>query len=130
MFKAHDVDYVSNVIHRCYPDGMDVQVFSLKTLIKSASMTNNPLDLEHVTTFIRDNPLIFSRVHLIAPPELTWPDLGLTLDEKSDFDLISVITKHFENMVHPFSCLDVINFLRNNPGLVKINKNVIRKGYS
>ena len=35
MFKLHAVDYVSNAVIRSYPDGMDTQVFSLKTLKKS-----------------------------------------------------------------------------------------------
>ena len=34
-FLNNDVEYVSNVDVRSFPDGMDVQAFSLKTLKKS-----------------------------------------------------------------------------------------------
>ena len=66
IYECHNVDYVSNVIERSYPDGMDVQVFDVEVLRKSSTMTTDPLDLEHVSLHIRNNPEIFSRIHLIA----------------------------------------------------------------
>ena len=42
-YLNNNVDYVSNVHKRSYPDGMDVQVYSLKTLKKSSSMTKKKL---------------------------------------------------------------------------------------
>ena len=88
MFKVHKADYVSNCDIRSYPIGMDTQVFRLETLRRSASMTNNKLDHEHVTLHIRNNPELFSHIHLIAPPEINWPELGLTLDDARDYDLL------------------------------------------
>jgi spore coat polysaccharide biosynthesis protein SpsF len=66
MFKAHRADYVSNALVRSYPDGMDTQVFRLETLRRSAAMTNDRLDREHVTLHIRNHPELFSHVHLVA----------------------------------------------------------------
>ncbi len=37
IFKSHKVDYVSNVIIRSYPDGMDTQVFKTETLLAQVS---------------------------------------------------------------------------------------------
>ena len=128
MFKANNVDYVSNVIIRSFPDGMDSQVFSLDSLKKSFLMTNNPLDHEHVTLHIRNNPDFFSRINIVAPPELEWPELGLTLDEKDDYNLLKIIIEHFNPKNPLFGCIDVVNFLRNRPDLVKINDYVQRKG--
>jgi spore coat polysaccharide biosynthesis protein SpsF len=128
MFKAHSADYVSNAMVRSYPDGMDVQVMGLHTLRKSSAMTSDPLDLEHVTLHIRNNPDIFSRVHLVAPPELHWPELGLTLDEQKDFELISCLIDFFQELNPNFSCLDAVNHLKGSPNLVAINDMVFRKG--
>ena len=128
MFKVHDADYVSNTIIKSYPDGMDTQVFRLNTLKRSAAMTNNRLDHEHVTLHIRNHPKIFSHIHLVAPPEIYWPNLGLTLDELNDYKLIKKLIEHFESQNNPiFSCNDVISLLRQNPEYVEINKNGIRK---
>ncbi|MGO7134366.1 cytidylyltransferase domain-containing protein [Rhizobium leguminosarum] len=127
-FKAHQADYVSNAVIRSYPDGMDVQVFALDTLIKSATMTDSALDHEHVTLHIRDNPEIFSQIHLVAPPEQTWPELGLTLDEKSDYVLLKKVIEHFDASNPLFSCRDAVRYLRANPDLLDLNRDVVRKG--
>ena len=84
MFKAHQADYVSNALVRSFPDGMDTQVFYLETLQRSAAMTDDALDHEHVTLHIRNHPELFSHVHLVSPPEIHWPELGLKLDEPTD----------------------------------------------
>ena len=129
VYRHNSVDYVSNNNVRSYPDGMDVQVFALAQLEKSAKMTNDPLDHEHVTLHIRKNPKIFSRINLFSTPELYNPDLGLTLDEREDYILLKKIIEHFHEINNPFfSCLDVIRFLRNNQKLVGINNHITRKG--
>ena len=128
IYKYNNADYVSNAIIRSFPDGMDVQVFSLDTLVKSFQMTNSPLDHEHVTLHIRNHPEIFNHINLIAPPEMHWPELGLTLDEISDYNLLKFIIEYFEKINPKFTCLDVVRFLRNRPDLVKINSDIKRKG--
>jgi spore coat polysaccharide biosynthesis protein SpsF len=129
MFLAHKADYVSNAHLRSYPDGMDTQVFRLETLKRSAAMTNDRLDREHVTLHIRNNPEIFTHVHLVAPTEILWPELGLTLDEHSDYELLKQIIEHFDANNNPlFSCLDAVRFLRLFPEYAEINKYVVRKG--
>ena len=128
MFKAHQADYVSNALVRSFPDGMDTQVFSLETLQRSAAMTDDALDHEHVTLHIRNHPELFSHVHLVAPPEIHWPELGLTLDEPTDYKLLKKIIEHFEPTYPLFSCLDVVRLLRQRPDWVAINQAVVRKG--
>jgi spore coat polysaccharide biosynthesis protein SpsF len=128
IYKYNKADYVSNAIIRSFPDGMDVQVFSLATLVKSFQMTNNRLDHEHVTLHIRNHPEIFNHINLIAPPEMHWPELGLTLDEISDYNLLKFIIEYFEKINPKFTCLDVVRFLRKRPDLVKINSDIKRKG--
>jgi len=128
IFNANDVDYVSNAHVRSYPDGMDTQVFSVETLKLSASMTDEPLNREHVTLHIRNNPLIFSKINIVSPPSTHWPELGLTLDEKDDYILLKKIIEHFENNEKLFSCQDIINLLKVNQEWIKINQKVIRKG--
>ena len=128
FFFENTYDYVGNQHVRSYPDGMDVQVFALSTLKKSASMTSAPLDREHVSLHIRNNPQIFSHLNLVAPPEQHWPELGLTLDEKDDYILLKKIIEYFESSNPMFSCLDVIRFLRENKELLLINETVLRRG--
>ena len=128
MYQAHEADYVSNAQIRSYPDGMDTQVFRLETLKRSAAMTDDPLDHEHVTLHMRNHPELFSPVHLVAPPELHWPELGLTLDELADYELLKRVIVHFGEAKPLFGCCDVVRLLRANPDWVAINQAVLRKG--
>jgi len=128
LYLNNQVDYVSNVEVRSYPDGMDVQVYSLDALIKSSHLTKDRLDREHVTLFIRKHPELFTRIDMIAPKELHWPELGLTLDEHDDFLLLSKIINELEPANENFSCHEVINYLKKNEDLLKINSNIKRKG--
>lgn len=127
-FRSNKVDYLGNTVVRSYPDGMDVQVLSLNALKRSASMTRNPVDREHVTLHIRNNPDLFSHLNLVSPPELFWPDLGLTLDEEADYELLTRIIQYFGPDQVLFSCLEVVQLLRKNPDWVLINQSVERKG--
>lgn len=120
--------YVSNAHVRSYPDGMDVQVFKRETLERSAALTEDALDHEHVTLHIRNHPEIFPAVHVVAPPGLHWPELGLTLDEPGDYALL----KHLIETLGPsnplFGCGSVLSLLRANPKLLELNRGVLRKG--
>jgi spore coat polysaccharide biosynthesis protein SpsF len=128
MFLHHDAAYVSNAHIRSYPDGMDTQVFKLETLKRSASMTDEALDREHVSLHIRNHPELFPHVHLVAPPSLHWPELGLTLDEPADYRLLTKIIETLSPQNPLFSCYDVLQLLRKNPDWVDINRAVTRKG--
>lgn len=128
VFKSKQVDYASNGHIRSFPDGMDTQVFQLEALKRSAAMTNNRLDREHVTLHMRNHPEIFTHAYLVAPPELHWPELGLTLDEPKDYQLLKRIIEYYEPNNRLFSCLDIIKLLKQNPEWVAINQAVVRKG--
>jgi spore coat polysaccharide biosynthesis protein SpsF len=128
IFNANESDYVNNGHIRSYPDGMDTQVFRLETLKRSALMTDDPLDHEHVTLHIRNHPEIFSQLNLVSPPETHWPELGLTLDEVSDYELLKKIIEHFDPTNPLFSCRDVVQLLKQRSAWVAINQSVVRKG--
>lgn len=126
-FLAQDSDYVSNSIVRSYPDGMDTQVMKFRALQRAAELTSDPLDREHVSRFIYQHPEMFSLGHVVAPPSLTWPELGLTLDEPKDYELLKALIEGFPDNPR-FGCGDAIRFLRDNPHLLEINRHVVRKG--
>tara|TARA_B100000575_G_C23141244_1_gene664199 strand:+ start:5331 stop:6062 length:732 start_codon:yes stop_codon:yes gene_type:complete len=129
VFYLNKCDFVTNCNFRSYPDGMDVQIFKLKSLKKIYKGIKNDLEKEHVTLGLRNNLKTIRTINLIAPKKLFWPSLGLTLDEKKDYILIKKIVKHFKNRID-YNCLDILNYLNNNKELIKINSNVKRKGDS
>ena len=118
-------DYTSNCNFRSYPDGMDVQVFSTKTLYNSYKLAKTKLEKEHVTLEIRKSSK-YSKINLVAPQDYFFPDLGLTLDEKGDYLLISSLFKFFNN--NNFGLKHILNFIKENKKIMEVNKNVVRKG--
>jgi spore coat polysaccharide biosynthesis protein SpsF len=127
-YLANRADYVSNTHVKSFPDGMDVQVFSLETLQRSAAMTNAPFDREHVTLHIRSHPEIFRPIHVIAPEALRWPELSVTVDEPADFELVRRIIESLEPSAPLFGCARILDLLRNNPSWLELNCAVVRKG--
>lgn len=127
LFMRNKAAYAANSFISSYPDGMDTQVFGLETLQRSAAMTNDPLDREHVSRHIVNHPEIFPHVYLVAPPSLHWPGLGLTLDEPKDYELLKKIMEHFGDVNPLFGCFDIIQLLRQHPEWLEINKSVKRK---
>ena len=130
IYLHNDVDYVSNNKKPSFPDGMDVQIIKYSSLKHSYNNTKDALDYEHVTYHIKRNSHIYRTINFMSPPATHWPDLGLTLDEDPDYQLLSKIIEHFEEQRCDFSCLDIINYLKSNPSLVSLNSEVKRKGYT
>ena len=129
IYLNNDADYVSNAHLRTYPDGMDVQIFDYKSLVKSHNLAKSRLEKEHVTLNMRRNPKIFKPLYIMAPDSLHYPKIGLTLDEPKDFILIKKIIEHFyskKNM--KFSCEEILTILKKNSKWLRINSSVKRKG--
>jgi spore coat polysaccharide biosynthesis protein SpsF len=132
MFLHNSCDFLSNgsipgdSIGCGYPIGMASPVFSLETLKRSAAMTKEPLDHEHVTLYILNHPELFSHIYLIAPADLYWPELALTLDEPKDYELLKKIIEYFGDANPYFSCREIIKLLKSKPEWVAINKDVRR----
>lgn len=128
LFRYNECEYASNVQVRSYPIGMDTQVYRLATLERSYAMTQEALDREHVTRHIRLHPELFKQIHLVAPARLWWPELGLTLDEQGDYELLRDIIEYFSDKLD-FSCGDVLELLKTvHPEWLILNQHVKRKG--
>jgi len=52
-FKSSEVDYLSNTIEPTFPDGLDIEVFSMYALKKAWKNAKTAFDKEHVTPFIK-----------------------------------------------------------------------------
>lgn len=126
-YQNNNFNFVSNANLRSYPIGMDVSIFSFKDLEKCYHLAKQKYYREHTTLFFRKKKNLFSHCNLMAPSNLNYPNLGLTLDENRDYLLIKKIFKKFKNKENSFSCLEIIDYLKRNKKLININKKVKRK---
>ena len=128
IYKKNSVEYVNNCNYRSYPDGMDVQIFDLNALKKTIKQTKKKIELEHIGLYQMRNPKKFKTINMIAPKNLFFPLLGLTLDEKKDYILLKKIIEYFGKENPYFTCEEVIRLLNNKKEWNKINSDVRRIG--
>jgi len=125
VFLEGNCDYLANCVEPVYPDGLDVEVFnvkSLKTAYANATLTSQK---EHVTPYIRQSG-VYNICHLKKKPQFThW---RLTVDEEKDFKFIETIYNHFKTTY--FSFEEIVVYLKQHPELLEINSDIIRnEGY-
>jgi spore coat polysaccharide biosynthesis protein SpsF len=126
-FNLYNVDYLANFIPQTFPDGMEVQLFTLESLGKVKKLRRSPEEQEHTGLVFRNHPELFSIRYLKAKEPEAYPGLGLTLDESLDGVLIGEILKYFSPRID-FSCAEILSFLQENSELILINKSVKRRG--
>jgi len=113
IYNKTNVDYLTNIkdpsayednnnLH--YPDGLDLEIFSFKSFIKSFQKISLKYDQEHVTTFIRKSN-IFKKKYIKIDKDLT--NLKLSVDTKNDLKLIRKIFKVFSPKIN-FSLSDIL----------------------
>jgi len=126
-FKFNKVEFVSNSDFRSFPDGMDVDVYKRKALEKSYVSTKSKFYREHVTQYLKHNKKKFKQINIVAPKNLNWPSLGLTLDVYNDYVLLKKIIEHFKKKKNIFfGCHEVIELLQKKKKWLKINSKVKR----
>lgn len=122
------VDYVSNSLNtRTYPIGYDVRAFTMKALMKSMNLSNDPIDRIHGSYFIERRTDLFSHATWCAPMHLRMSGLRLTVDEPADYELAYRIYDRLASKDPFFSLDSVLEILRQNPEWIRINENVKQK---
>jgi spore coat polysaccharide biosynthesis protein SpsF len=117
IYEANDFSHVTNAIIRSYPDGLDVQIASLPVLEKSYALCENDKDREHVFYTVRRNFDKIPTFHVLAPPELCWPQWRWTLDTMEDYRRICRIYEQLYPNNQTFSSKDIAEVMLSEPGL-------------
>jgi spore coat polysaccharide biosynthesis protein SpsF len=126
-YRDSGVDYCANQLQRCYPIGMDTQVFSTAILDDVNQRTRDADDHEHVSLYIYRHPELYSLLHVPAPPEHHFPTLRLTLDTPEDYRLIDGIFTRLYPDNPNFRLPDILDLLKREPALLDINAHIKQK---
>lgn len=126
-YLESDVDYCFNCGgDKVYPDGMDVEVFSVNSLIIAWGQAVKNSDREHVTSYIRSSGNF--RVTSLVPLE-DYSKVRITLDEESDFKVLTLIYDNLKDK-NNFKLVDIIDIIEKNPNIAAINCSIGRnEGY-
>lgn len=124
-------DYVSNTLNPTYPDGLDVEVFTMQALEQAWQEASLDSEKEHVTPYIWKNSSFFSKNTFKSfsfENKVSYEHIRLTVDEQEDLQLIQELTKRlgFERpWLEYVNCLlhnDLLNFnnsFTRNEGFIK-----------
>jgi len=104
-----DIDYVSNLLPRTYPRGLDIEVVNFSTLEKEWQESTQWR--EHVTLNIRKNAGKYKIANVSN--KLDFSFMRWTVDTPEDLEFIRKIYGHFKDK--PFTWKDVILLLGQYP---------------
>jgi spore coat polysaccharide biosynthesis protein SpsF len=127
IYLKDKYDYVSNAIKDTYPDGLNVQVFSVKVLDEVARITNDPADRENVSLYIYEHPEKYRLYNMEAPPEFYHPEYRWTIDTEEDFQFAKAVYENLYYKNHNFSIADIMKLIREKPELAEINAHIKQK---
>jgi glutamate-1-semialdehyde 2,1-aminomutase len=91
-YKNSKVDYFSNIDPATYPDGLDIEVMSFKSIQCANNETDSKFDREHVTPYIRNSDR-FSRSSMQYIEDLS--DQRWSVDEPEDLVVVTNIFEYF-----------------------------------
>ena len=122
QFKASRMDYFSNTSPPSYPDGLDIEVFTIAALEKAAAETSAPFDREHVTPYLRSSGR-FTQAAMVHTDDLSA--LRWTVDEPADFEVVSKVFSYFAPNIY-FNWQQVLQLQQSRPDLFSPNQHLIR----
>jgi spore coat polysaccharide biosynthesis protein SpsF len=109
LWRSDKYDYVSNVLKRTYPYGLDCEIVSTKVLENVLRQTTEKKYLEHVTLYIREHLGDYKTGNLADNVDYTRFDWRL--DRKEDLPYLrKVYSKCGGNVLYPF--IDMVRLHR------------------
>ena len=123
-FFKEKLDHVCT--DKSFAEGLDCEIFSFQTLKKIFKKAKFNSEKEHVTLFIKNNLKMFKTDKVKNTQDHS--NYRFTLDEKKDFQVIKKIINRFPSIIKNeyISSEKIINFLRKNNQICKINSNITR----
>jgi spore coat polysaccharide biosynthesis protein SpsF len=116
--------YLSNVLERTFPRGLDFEVFSRELLEEAAVKATLASDREHVTPYIHQNRSGTVRFEHVVLPH-NHSAYRLTVDTAEDFRLIQQLIEQYQ--ADTLSTDALISLLSRHPELVALNAHIEQK---
>jgi len=123
--NSNNLAGASNTIERTYPRGLDAEAVSFLALQETWKNAREPYQREHVTTYIYEHPKVYKMLSVKHDENLSY--LRWTVDEEADLRFVREIYERLYKKNSIFLTNNVLEVLKKEPSLAKINKNVKQK---
>lgn len=107
------------------PRGLAVELISYEALLRIHEIGQESRHREHVTYYAYEYAEQFEAVTYIAHENRHAPEIRITLDTVEDYALIKTVAEHFNNPL--VSSIEVIQYLRDNQDVAKLNAHIEQK---
>lgn len=108
-FERYPCDYMSNTNPPTFPDGLDVEIVSAKTMCRLADFDLNNQEREHVTLGIYRRQNEFLSRNYISDKDFSG--FRWTVDYSEDLDFVREVYSSFEGNEDQFSFEDVLRLV-------------------
>jgi spore coat polysaccharide biosynthesis protein SpsF len=121
-FDANDCDVVTNSVRHSYPNGMEVQVFTLAAIAEVERRIDDPAVREHVSLHFYEHPERYRIIHLVAPQRWARPAYRLVLDYPEDHVLLDEVYRRLATLHgDAFGLDELVRLLDDDPELAAVN---------
>lgn len=126
FFSCSDsVDFISNLHPATYPDGNDVEVMHFNVLERAWKEAVKPLEREHTTPYIWENPEIFRTANVEWETGLDYSmSHRWTIDYPEDYEFIRTVYEELYPENPLFHLHDILNLLKLKPEIFGINSSL------
>jgi len=115
-------DYVSNLHPATYPDGNDVEVMTMAALETAWREATRPLEREHTTPYLWENPDRFRAGNLTWEKGLDYSKTHRwTIDYEEDYAFIRAVYEALYPSDPRFGLEDILAYVAANPDVAALN---------
>jgi spore coat polysaccharide biosynthesis protein SpsF len=118
LFKINKIDFAANTVphdNNKFPDGSDVEVFSIQALERAQKEAKDSYDREHVTFYFWRYDNGFKTIQLNNSKD--YSGYRITIDYPEDFYVIKFIIKELKKNNIFGHLNEIIDILDRNPGI-------------
>ena len=124
LLLTYKLDVATNNNPPTYPEGLDVEVFTMESLTTAYLNAESLFEKEHVSQYFYLNKDKFKINNFENDSNLS--DIRLTIDTEEDYEMVKLIYNKLYIEGESFDLNQVLQLLKNNPVIKNINQNVIR----
>ena len=125
IFNENQVDFVTNHFEPTYPEGLDVEVYSVGALKRSWQESQLLSEREHVFPYIQNHPDDFKIINFRQKHD--YSHLRWTIDYECDFEMTKIIYDYLYDDNPIFLQNDILSVLKKHPEITEINAHIKRK---
>ncbi|MBF0123441.1 MAG: glycosyltransferase family protein [Candidatus Omnitrophica bacterium] len=124
FFQEGGFDYVGNALKPTFPDGLNCEVMTFRSLQRAWQEADRKTQREHVTLYIYQHPEQFKLGSFEQAQDLSH--LRWTVDHPCDLELIRTIYEELYSGKPEFGMNDILTLLKQKPELIDLNAGIIR----